>query len=68
MQLENTGIRVKGYDFITSYLLAPIAILGVGWRYDEKLVKRKQTKTELILDPFGMLWLMKREPRNTNQS
>lgn len=53
MQLENTGIRAKGYDFITSYLLAPIAILGVGWRYDEKLVKRKQTKTELILDPFG---------------
>lgn len=53
MQLENTGIRAKGYDFITSYLLAPIAILGIGWRYDEKLVKRKQTETRMVLDPFG---------------
>jgi len=54
MQLEKyRDPELRVMNFITSYLLAPIAILGVGWRYDEKLVKRKQTKTELILDPFG---------------
>ena len=39
MQLERNGITTKFYNFITSVLVFPAGILGVGWRYERKKVK-----------------------------
>ncbi len=41
MQLERNQIAVKFYNFITSVLVFPAGILGVGWRYERKKVKRR---------------------------
>lgn len=53
MQMENNKIRAKMYDYITSLLIYPAGILGVGWKYDEKMVRRKQHSQRMIFDPFG---------------
>ncbi len=54
MQLESNDFKVKLYNFITSLLIYPAAIMGVGWRYDERLVRRKEYNQIPLLDPFGM--------------
>ena len=54
MQLETNNFKSKFYDFITSLMIYPIAVMGVGWRYDERLVRRKEHMQIPLLDPSGM--------------
>ena len=48
MQFEKNGIVKKFYDYLTSLLVFPAGILGVGWRYEEKVI-RKEVETEQII-------------------
>lgn len=51
-QLELCGIQREFYDFVTSLLIYPAGVLGVGWRYEQDMVKRK---TRLpIVDNAGL--------------
>lgn len=50
-QLEKNQIRTVFYDFVTSMLIFPAAFMGVGWRYEEEMVKKK-TKVPLV-DNYG---------------
>lgn len=52
-QLDRNQITKKFYDFITSVLVFPVGILSVGWKYDERLVKRKIEIPIYQLDMFG---------------
>jgi hypothetical protein len=40
-QLEKNGWEGKIYDFVTDYLVFPVAIMAVGWRLDIETVRRK---------------------------
>jgi hypothetical protein len=40
-QLEKNGWERKIYDFVTDYLVFPVAIMAVGWRLDIETVRRK---------------------------
>jgi len=46
-QLEKNNIRSTFYDFVTSMLIFPAAFMGVGWRYEEKEI-RKKTKVPIV--------------------
>jgi hypothetical protein len=54
-QLEANDFKLKLYNFVTSYLIYPAAIMGVGWKYEVKMVKRKNRYTMPLLDPFGRI-------------
>lgn len=41
MQLNRNKITAKFYDFVTSVLIFPAGVLGVGWRYEKKKAKRR---------------------------
>ena len=40
-QLELCSIQREFYDFVSSILVYPAGILGVGWRYEQERVRRK---------------------------
>lgn len=40
-QLRNTRVYRKFYDFLTSVLVFPAGIMSVGWRYEQKKVRRR---------------------------
>lgn len=52
-QLEKNNIVSKFYDYVTSFLIFPAGILGVGWRYEEDYIKRKVPVPEIIQTQFG---------------
>lgn len=55
MQLERNQIVRRFYDFITSLLVFPAAIMGVGWRYERKQVKRRvPVAVPMGIGPDGM--------------
>ena len=41
-QLVRNHITSKFYNYITSLLIFPLAIIGVGWRFEQRPVKRKE--------------------------
>src|SRR5690606_36328719 len=41
------------YDFVTSFLIFPAGILSVGWKFDQRMVKRKVEVPIYQLDAFG---------------
>jgi hypothetical protein len=56
LQLDRNQYPAKLYDFVTQFLIFPAGVLGVGWKYDEKVVRRKHKRKEPIIDPFtGMM-------------
>jgi len=52
-QLKKNKIVAKFYDYLTSLLVFPLGILGVGWRYEEDFVKKKVPEPEVIQTQFG---------------
>jgi hypothetical protein len=53
-QLEKNQIVSKFYDFVTSLLVFPAAIMSVGWKYEQDYVKKKMPQPEIIQHPlFG---------------
>lgn len=52
-QLEKNNIVAKFYDYLTSLLVFPKGVLGVGWRYEEDYVKKKVPIPEIIKTPYG---------------
>jgi len=53
-QLDKNNIVSKYYDYITSLLIFPLGIMGVGWRYEEDYVKRKVPIPEIVKNQFGI--------------
>ena len=53
MQFEKNGIIHKFYDYFTSLLVFPAGVLGVGWRYEEKAIKREVEVEQLIQTEMG---------------
>lgn len=51
-QLEKNGIYRLFYDWVTNLLIAPAAIMSVGWRYEERTVKRRVEQPVTIIDPW----------------
>lgn len=47
-QLEKCGILKEFYEFVTSFLIFPAAILGVGWRFEQEIVRRKTQVPEIV--------------------
>lgn len=52
-QLESNDFKLKLYDYVTSFLIYPAAIMGIGWKYEEQIVKRKHQYQVPLMDPFG---------------
>jgi hypothetical protein len=52
-QLEKNDISAKFYDFVTSLLVFPLGVMGVGWRYEEDVITKKVPQPELIQTPMG---------------
>lgn len=52
-QLRKNDIVAKFYDYITSLLVFPKGVLGVGWRYEEDYVKKKVPVPEIIQTQYG---------------
>jgi len=52
-QLDRNQIVKKFYDFVTSVCVFPAGIMSVGWRFDQRLVKRKVEVPVYQLDAFG---------------
>ena len=53
-QLEKNDWEAVFYDYLTSLLIFPAAILAVGWRYEQKRVRRRvPVTTGLQWDSFG---------------
>jgi hypothetical protein len=52
-QLDKNKIVPKFYDYITSLLLFPAGILGVGWRYEEDTITKKVPAPEMVMTKFG---------------
>jgi hypothetical protein len=55
MQLVKNNIITKFYDFVTSLLIFPAAIMSIGWRYEKKKVKRKLRVPVLRDNGDGMI-------------
>lgn len=51
-QLEKNNIKRRMYSFITTMLIYPLAVLGVGWRYETRKVRRRKKVQDTILDPL----------------
>lgn len=52
-QLRKNNIAAKYYDYITSLLVFPKGILGVGWRYEQDYIKKKVPVPEMIMTQYG---------------
>lgn len=53
-QLEKNNWEAVLYDYLTSLLIFPAAILSVGWRFDQKRVRRRVPRVAgLDLTPLG---------------
>jgi len=54
MQLEQNNWKELFYDYVTSLLIFPASIMGVGWKLDRRMVMRKVEVPRVIgLDPYG---------------
>ena len=51
LQLDRNKIGSVFYDYVTSMLIFPCAIMSVGWRYEEKRVRRKEPIMGPVMDP-----------------
>ena len=51
LQMDKNKLSSKFYDYVTSMLIFPAGIMGVGWRLDEKRVRRKVPKMEPVINP-----------------
>ena len=51
-QLERNSVVAIFYDFITSMLIFPAAILGVGWRYEKRMVRTREPVVQVVPDPM----------------
>lgn len=51
-QLESNKYPSLLYDYSTSLLIFPAAILGVGWRYEKRKLKTRVPKTVTVQDPI----------------
>jgi len=51
-QLRNTDVYRKFYDWITSFLVFPAGILAVGWKYEQKIIRRWGNRYDPV---FGLL-------------
>lgn len=40
-QLRNSQVYKRFYDFVTSLLVFPAGVLSVGWKYEQKKIKRR---------------------------
>jgi len=67
-QLDKNNIVSKYYDYITSLLIFPLGIMGVGWRYEEDFVKKKVPVPEIIRNQFGVPQYTGRQIYQTRQS
>lgn len=55
-QLEKNDWEVVFYNYLTSLLIFPAGILSVGWRYEQKRVRRRvPVTTGLMYDALGQL-------------
>jgi len=52
-QLCKNNIVKLFYDFVTSFLVFPAAIMSVGWRYEEKMVKKPVPTPFYGMTQFG---------------
>ena len=52
-QLEKNNIVTKYYDYVTSMLIFPSAIMGVGWKYEEETIRRKVPVPEWTNPQYG---------------
>lgn len=43
-QLRNSAVFKKLYDFVTSFLVFPAGVLGIGWKFEQKKVKQHGKK------------------------
>ncbi len=53
LQMDKNKMPSRFYDYVTSMLVFPAGILGVGWRYDEKRVRRKEPIMMPVMNPQG---------------
>jgi Bacteriophage head to tail connecting protein. len=51
-QLERNVVVSVFYDYLTSMLIFPAAILGVGWRYERRKVRRREPIIDMATDPL----------------
>lgn len=51
-QLDLNNFAAVFYDFVTSVLVFPAGIMGVGWRYEEKKVTRKEPIQIPVINPM----------------
>lgn len=69
-QLDKNKIIAKYYDYITQMLTFPAAIMAVGWRYEEKTIKKKVPVKEIVKDSNGNPFYSGNyvyEPRKSNE-
>lgn len=55
LQLDRDKWPIKLYNYITSMLVLPAGIMGIGWRYDLKRVQRKEPVLGFVFDAMGNL-------------
>lgn len=51
-QLEKNQIYRLFYDWTTNLLISPLAIMSVGWRYEERTVRRRVEQPVMAFDPW----------------
>src|SRR5690606_14500222 len=52
-QLARNNISRLFYDWVTNLLISPLAIMSVGWRYEERTVRRRVEQPVLVFDPWS---------------
>lgn len=61
-QLEKNRIYSKFYDYVTNFLVFPAAIMSVGWRFEQKQVRKrvpaKVLEMQPVPNPIGMAYGM----------
>ncbi len=50
-QLDKNGIYRLWYDYVTCFLIFPLAIMSVGWRFEQRRVRRRVEVPAMMLDP-----------------
>lgn len=63
MQLERNEWKRVFYDFLTSLLIFPAAIMAVGWRYERKKVRRRVPVASAVFTPEAAVGLVEWEVR-----
>ena len=53
MQLDKNNAVELFYDYITSFLIFPAAIVGVGWRWEQEIIKKRVPQPIYANTPFG---------------